>query len=142
MSVKFTVPRVVPCARPRSAIARHPKTRKILLNKQGEPFVRVYTDSRTELFERQVALIAGAAIRQPLSGYWAAKVTVYTNTRRVMDLDNIVKALTDGIVATGKVPDDGRLWHYPQITRVLTDGEERIEVELMEYEPRREGALV
>ena len=140
--IAFTIPRVVPCARPRATIARHPKTKRPLLNKDGQPFIRVYTDPRTEMFEREVRLIAGAAIRQPLNGYWAARVKVYTNTKRVMDLDNIVKAVIDGTVACGKVPDDARLWMYTEISRALTDGQERIEVELMEYEPRREGALV
>lgn len=139
--VHFTIPRVVACARPRATLARHPRTRKLLLNKNGEPFIRVYTDHKTERFKGEVRLIAGAAIRQPLAGYWASAITVYTRDRRVIDLDNIVKAVVDGIVNCGKVPDDHRLWRYPLIERILTAREERIEVEVSEMTPQVDDAI-
>lgn len=139
---RLTIPRVVACGRPRAALARHPKTRRILLNEKGEPFVRVYQDAKTRLFERDVRRLAVRAISERLEGFWAVKLRVFTADRRVIDLDNIVKSVVDGLVKTQRVPDDHRLWQFPLVERVLTDGAERIEVEVCEFEPRREGMMV
>lgn len=120
----FTIPEVVPCQRARAAVSKHGR-------------LYVYQPGETKAFQAGVKLIAGAAIRQPIEGYWAISLRVHTRNRRKMDLDNIAKSVVDGIVATGKVPDDSRLWRYTDLCRVL-GAPERIEVTVMAYdiEPR------
>ena len=100
-----------------------------------------FTDKETRAFVDLVAITARAAIKYPIQGHYAVRVVAYTANRRSRDLDRVLNGILDGLGKSGKVPDDRRCWSQ-QIERRLTDGQERIEVELMEYEPRREGALV
>ena len=125
--VRFTVPGMHSWQRPRA-------------HQVGGRLV-FFTDKQTRAFVDLVAVTARAAIRYPLQGHYAVKAVAYTTNRRPRDIDRVLNGILDGLGKSGKVPDDRRCWSQ-QIERRLTDGEERIEVELMEYEPVREGALV
>ena len=100
-----------------------------------------FTDKATREFVDLVAVKAREAIKHPLQGYYAVKVVGYTANFRSRDFDRVLNGVMDGLVKSGRVRDDRYAWKM-SVERRLTDGQERIEVELMEYEPRREGALV
>ncbi len=125
--VRFTVPGMHSWQRPRA----HQAGSKLVF----------FTDKDTRAFVDLVAVTARAAIKYPIQGHYAVKVIAYTANRRPRDIDRVLNGILDGLGKSGKVPDDRRCWSQ-QIERQLTDGEERIEVEVMVYEPRREGALV
>lgn len=123
----FTIPGLHSWQRPRA----HQKGGKLVF----------FTDRETREFVDLVAVIARGAIRQPIAGHYAVHAIAYTKNRRPRDLDRVLNGILDGLGKSGRVPDDRRCWSQ-QIERRLTDGEERIEVEVFEIEPVREGALL
>jgi len=122
-SYSFVIPEIVPCPRHRTTKTGH-----------------TYQTKEIRDYKARVALLAALAIKEPITGYWSARIRVFTRNRRKFDLDNVVKGIQDAIVQTGGVPDDCRLWEYPELFRCLTTGEERVEVEVSEIEPREEAA--
>ena len=100
-----------------------------------------FTDKETRAFTDLVAVTAREAIRYPLKGHYGVRVVAYTSNQRPRDVDRVLSGVLDGLVKSGRVPDDRYCWEQ-QITRRLTDGEERIEVEVFGHEPKREGAIV
>lgn len=100
-----------------------------------------FTDKATREFVDLVAVKVREAIKYPLGGYYGVHVAAYTKNLRPRDVDRVLNGILDGLVKSGRVRDDRYCWQQ-RIERIVTNGEERIEVEVFEMEPRREGVIV
>lgn len=110
MKVTFTVPgRPVPKQRPR-------------VGKNGN----IYTPGRCRCYERQVGIYAKQAFRQPFTGPVELEVTCYF-TSRPGDLDNYVKAISDGLNGVAWL-DDRQVVSLRASIRVAAKIQERAEV--------------
>lgn len=76
---------------------------------------RAHTPEATRRYERGIAQAARAAGVQAGAGPVAVAIDVYPPDRRRVDLDNITKAILDGLVSAGAVSGD----HWEVVREVL-----------------------
>lgn len=111
--VKITVPgRPVPKGRPR-------------FGKGG----KVYTPDRTKEYETLVGWCAKQKLKKPLEGNVAIYIRVYVKNNVFPDIDNIAKAIMDGM--QGIAYHNDRQVSYLVIQRIQGE-EEKVDIELEE----------
>lgn len=107
----ITIPgRPVPKGRPR-------------LGKNGN----VYTPKKTREYEAFVAWKTKEVVKEPLSGDIAIDIKIYINGNNYPDIDNVCKALLDGM--NGNAYEDDRQVAALKICR-FKDKNQRVEIEL------------
>jgi len=100
--------------------------------KQRPRFTRtghIYTPQETKDYEDFVGWKAKEVIKEPLEGDIALYIRVYVNRNVFADIDNIAKAIMDGL--NGVAYKDDRQVVCLSIQRIK-DREERVEIELEE----------
>lgn len=100
--------------------------------KQRPRFTRtghIYTPQGTKDYEDFVGWKAKEVIKEPLEGDIALYIRVYVNRNVFADIDNIAKAIMDGL--NGVAYKDDRQVVCLSIQRIK-DREERVEIELEE----------
>lgn len=100
-----------PQARPASTLARRSWTWTV----EGQPVPKgrprvtdrgTITPKRTREYEARVAEAARACMAAAGDGPARLSVLVWTETRRRLDLDNVLKAVADACVSAGAITDD------------------------------------
>ena len=99
----------------------------------------IFKDTKSREFEQLVARVAQLYMDRSIDGLYGIKVTAYTRSRRSRDVDRVLNGILDGLVKSGRVPDDRHCWQQ-SVERRMTKAAERIEVEVYPMEPREEAA--
>ena len=87
---------------------------------------------RGRIYRSAVVAICGP--RKPLTGEVHVKIDVYPPDRRRRDIDNLSKAVLDGLKAGGVYEDDSQVGHL-DILRCAVSKPGRVVVQVEEYEP-------
>jgi len=99
-----------------------------------------FKDTKSREFEQLVARVAQLYMDRSIDGHYGVKVTAYTKSKRNRDVDRVLNGVLDGLVKSGRVSDDRYCWQQT-VERRMTSDNERIEVEVYQFEPRREGVI-
>lgn len=82
----------------------HYKSYRIIVPRQGKPFVSWYVTDEAEAWFRSVAAVAqGQQLRGPS---YEVKAIIYLPNRRLIDLDNGFKVIGDSLQHAGVIDND------------------------------------
>ena len=112
--ITFTIPgQPVPKGRPRGALPR----KGDLLPGDDPKAIRFYTPARTKIYERKVGVCAKQAGVRPTDNEVAVSAKFYLKDRRKVDVDNLMKAVLDGLNRVAYA-DDKQVWAIQALRRI------------------------